>query len=124
MVWRLRNNPQRGRRDTDMPFGPHAVVTTGFDDDPAHTVHLHFSERVQPDLGGALNFSYDLYALPLYNVGGPYMIAKSGFRTVTPPTAFFQQAPTTGMGGTFVGTFAYQPLLDPSNPAAFDVNDI
>jgi len=40
-------------------------------------------------------------------------------------TAYFQQAPITGMGGTFVGTFAFQPLLDPNSPGSgFDVNDI
>ena len=101
------------------------MVTSGFDDNELHTVQLHYTEHVQPDLGGALNFSYDLYAIPLTDIVGPYVAAAGGFRTVAPVTAYFQQAPITGMGGTFVGTFAFQPLLDPNNPGnGFDVNDI
>lgn len=119
-MFKLRNNKTRGRQAP----GHFAVVTAGFDDNELHTVQLHYTERQQPDLGGALNYSYDLYALPLQNVLGPYVGARSEFRTVTPVTAYFQQAPVTGMGGTFVGTFAFQPLLDPNNPNGFDVNDI
>jgi hypothetical protein len=120
-MFRIRSNPNRGR-----PTPPKcAVVTSGFDDNELHTVQLHYTERQQPDLGGALNFSYDLYAIPITDILGPFVGAAGGFRTVAPVTAYFQQAPITGMGGTFVGTFAFQPLLDPNNPGnGFDINDI
>lgn len=120
-MFKLRTDPKRGQPNSNHHY---AVVTSGFDDNELHTVHLHFTERAQPDVAGALAFSYDLYALPLYNVAGPFMVAESTFRTVSPVTAYFQQAPATGMGGTFAGTFAFQPLLDPSNPYAFDMSDI
>lgn len=121
MAFKFRNNPRKARQTPQLH---NAIVTSGFDDNEAHTVHLHYTERLQPDLGGARNFSYDLYALPLQNVGGQFMIARDGFRTMTAPTAFFQQAPITSLGGTVTGSFAFQPLLDPSNPAGFDINDI
>jgi hypothetical protein len=121
-MFKFRNNQKRGARNPANNL--HAVVTTGFDDDPAHTVYLHYTERAQPDLAGALAFSYDLYALPLQDVVGPFVAVSHSFRTVTPVMQFFQQAPATGMGGTFTGNFAFQPLLDPSNPNGFDINDI
>lgn len=120
-MFRFRSNPRKGR--TTVP-AHNAIVTSGFDENEGHTVHLHYTERLQPDLGGALNFSYDLYALPLKNLTGGFMAARGGFRTTTPPTAFFQQAPVTSLGGTVSGSFAFQPLLDPTNPAGFDINDI
>jgi hypothetical protein len=121
MPFHIRANPQKGRRN---PGLQHAVVTYGFDDNELHSVHLHYTERAQPDLGGALNYSYDLYALPLQDVVGPFVAAGTYFRTVQQVPAFFQQAPETGMGGTFTGSFAFQPLLDPNNPSGFDINDI
>lgn len=121
LMFKLRSNPKRGQPNSNHHY---AVVTSGFDDNELHTVHLHYTERAQPDLGGALNFSYDLYALPLQDILGPFMGAREQFRTVTPVTAYFQQAPLTGMGGTFVGTFVFQPLLDPNNPNGFDMSDI
>jgi hypothetical protein len=121
MMFKLRTNPSKGRQ---RPANHMAVVTSGFDDNEAHTVTLHYTEHVQPDLGGALNFSYDLLALPLQDIVGPFVAARGGFRTVAPAVTYIQQAPATSMGGTFVGTFAYQPLLDPSIPGGFDVNDI
>jgi hypothetical protein len=117
----FRTNPQKGR---PRPNNHHAVVTSGFNDNELHTVQLHYTERVQPDLGGARNFSYDLLALPLQDITGPFVAAASQFRLTMMPTAYFQQAPLTGMGGTFTGSFAFQPLLDPNNPAGIDVNDI
>jgi hypothetical protein len=122
MAFFLRSNKNRGR-----PAPPHiAVVTSGFDDNELHSVHLHYTERQQPDLGGALNYSYDLIALPLTDIVGPFVANPliNSFRTTTPPTGYFQQAPLTGMGGTFTGQFVFQPLLDPNNPYGSDVNDI
>jgi hypothetical protein len=124
IMFKLRSNPRRGQQPYNPAQHPHSVVTTGFDDDPAHTVYLHYTERLQPDLAGALAFSYDLYALPLQDVVGPFVAARHSFRMATPPMQFFQQAPVTGMGGTFTGNFIYQPLLDPTNPNGFDINDI
>lgn len=122
-MFKFRRNKSIGRHRAPN-VGPNAIVTYGFDENEGHTVHLHYTERLQPDVAGALAFSYDLYALPLYNVAGPFMTYRHQFRTVTPAPNYFQQAPITGMGGLYAGTFAFQPLLDPNNPNGFDVNDI
>lgn len=119
----IRSNPNIGRHH---PHDHYQIVTDGFDDSEILSMQLHYTERSQPDLGGALNFSYDLLELPVYPVTGPFMVPNphKTFRTVGPVTAYFQQAPVTGMGGTFTGGFQFQPLLDPNIPGGFDVNDI
>lgn len=94
------------------PFTP-VVLTSGFDHNPNDTLVLHYTERAQPDLGGALNYSYDLYALPLGDITGGFTAVARSFRTVTPASGQWQQAPITAMGGNITGIFHFQPLLDP-----------
>lgn len=90
-----------------------AVVTDGFDENMNDVVHLHYTERAQPDLGGALNYSYDLYALPLGNVTGAFTAVAHSFQTVAQASGQWQQAPITASGGNVTGIFHFQPLLNP-----------
>ena len=98
--------------------GP-AVVTEGFHDNAVQPFALHYSFKEQPDLGGALNYSYDLYGLPLDNTCGPWMVATHPTRPLgSAPLAFFHVAPITSIGGLIPGQVISQPLLSPDNPGA------
>lgn len=95
------------------------VLTDGFNDSEEQQAHLHYTERAQPDLGGALNFSYDLYQLPLVEPAGPWMVARHPTKPLGSfPTAFFQEAVVTSIGGLIPGQFIHQPLLDPNAPGS------
>lgn len=113
-------NLRRGRGKVRGTSGPNTnvVLTDGFspsviDRNTGDTLVLHYTERAQPDLGGALNYSYDLYALPLGDVTGGFTATAHSFRTVTPASGQWQQAPITAMGGNITGIFVFQPLLNP-----------
>ena len=96
-----------------------AVVTSGFNDDMEQGWSLHYGLRVQPDIGGALNFAYENYGLPLDNVCGAWMVARNPTMPIgSRPLAFFQNAPITGIGGLIPGQIIAQPLLDPDSPGS------
>lgn len=101
----------RGR----MPF----TVTSGFWEDELHTFHLSYGYRQQPDMGGALDYAYENYGLPLNDVCGPFMVARHPTMPIgARPLAYYQTAPDTSIGGLIPGQVISQPLLDPRNPAA------
>ena len=78
---------------------------------------LHYQHREQPDLGGALDYAYCNYGLPLDNVAGPWMVARRPFRPYgSPPLAFFAVQVPTSVGGLIPGQIISQPLLDPRGP--------
>ena len=94
-------------------------ITSGIDESEPTAYNLHYTQRPQPDRGGALNFSYDLYGLPLNDVCGPWMVARSPTRPFGSfPTAFFQEAAVTNIGGLIPGQLQHQPLLDPNAPGS------
>jgi hypothetical protein len=99
-----------------------AVVTTGFDDSDYQAFKLHYSFREQPDRGGALNYAYDTYGLPLNNVAGPFMVARHPWRVFgSQPLQYFPISVPTGIG-TIPGQVISQPLLDPQGyGAGFDI---
>jgi hypothetical protein len=99
-----------------------AVVTTGFDDSGATKFALSYGFRQQPDRGGALNYAYENYGLPLYNVAGAFMVARrppNPFGSVA--LTYFPVSVPTGIG-TIPGQVISQPLLDPQGPGSgFDI---
>lgn len=96
-----------------------ATITTGFDDDPNQMWAVHMGFRVQPDKGGALNYAYENYAVPIDNVCGPWMVARHPTMPIgSRPLAFFQTAPLTSIGGLIPGQMISQPLLDPDGPGS------
>jgi hypothetical protein len=96
-----------------------ATVTSGFHDDDVQPFHLAYAFKSQPDVGGALNYAYDLYGLPLNNVCGPWMVAENPTRPLgAAPVAFFHMAPVTSIGGLIPGQVISQPLLGPDNPGS------
>jgi len=100
-----------------------ASVTSGFDESQNQQWQLHYILRAQPDIGGALDFAYANYGLPLQNVCGPWMVARHPTRPLgSQPLAFFQTAPVTSIGGLIPGQIIAQPLLDPDGPGSgFDI---
>jgi hypothetical protein len=100
-----------------------ATVTTGFDDTQYQAWALHYGFRTQPDVGGALNYAYELYGIPIDNVCGPWMVARHPTMPIgSRPMAFFQNAPLTSIGGLIPGQVIAQPLLDPNGPGSgYDV---
>ena len=95
------------------------TITDGINEDPNQQARLHYTFKPQPDIGGALNYSYDLYQLPLNNVCGPWMVAQHPTKPLgSNPTAFFQEAPVTSIGGLIPGQVVHQPLLDPNSPGS------
>jgi hypothetical protein len=99
-----------------------AVVTTGFDDTGASKFALSYGFRQQPDRGGALNYAYQNYGLPLYNVAGAFMVARHPSKPFgSMPLTYFPVSVPTGIG-TIPGQVISQPLLDPQGPGAgFDI---
>jgi hypothetical protein len=94
-----------------------AVVTPGFDDSHCQDWALHYTERQQPDRGGALNFSYDLYGLPLVQPSGAFMTARTPFMPIgSVPMQQWPVSVPTG-AGLFPGQVISQPLLNPQGPS-------
>ena len=94
-----------------------AVTTTGFDESDLDTYSLSYGNRSQPDVGGALNYAYENYGLPLNNVCGPYMVATHPTKPIgSQPVQYFQVAPVTSLGGLVPGQVISQPLLNPNDP--------
>ncbi len=95
-----------------------AVVTSGFHDNEIQNFHLSYGLRQQPDLGGALNYAYENYGLPLEDILGAFMGARHPFRIFgSQPLTYFNQSVPTGIG-TIPGQFIGQPLLNPQGPGA------
>lgn len=100
------------------PQGPE-TLTSGFIDSDIQNFHLSYGYRTQPDRGGALNYAYELYGLPLSDVCGPWTVARHPYKPIgSQPVAFFQTAVQTSIGGNIPGQVISQPLLDPNNPGA------
>lgn len=95
-----------------------AVVTSGFHDNEIQAFNLSYGLRQQPDLGGALNYAYENYGLPLTDILGAFMGARRTFLPFgSAPLAFFSQTVPTGIG-TIPGQFVGQPLLNPQGPGS------
>jgi hypothetical protein len=103
--------------------GP-AVVTSGFDDSMEQQFHLSYGLRAQPDVGGALNFAFENYGIPLVQPGGAFMVARHPIPPIgNKPLAFYPQAVPTGLG-LVPGQMISQPLLNPQGPnAGIDIYD-
>jgi len=99
-----------------------AVVTPGFDDCGCDTFALHYSEKRQPDIGGALNFSYDNYGLPLVQPGGAFMVARMPFMPIGSPAMQAWPVSVPTGAGLFPGQMISQPLLNPQGPnSGYDI---
>lgn len=101
-----------------------AVVTAGFDDCGCdNSAQLNYGFRAQPDRGGALNYAYENYGLPLVNVAGPFMVARAPFQPIgSPSLQAWQTAPVTSIGGLIPGQVISQPLLNPQGPdSGYDI---
>src|SRR5271165_3390016 len=101
------------------------VVTSGFYEDEDHQFHLSYGLRPQPDIGGALNYAYENYGLPLNNVAGPWMVARWPLPPIgSRPLGFYQTAPITSIGGLVPGQIISQPLLNPYDMGSgYDIYD-
>jgi hypothetical protein len=116
--------PQGGNPDGNPNFVPSnhpAVVTPGFDDCGGDYV-LSYGLRQQPDVGGALNYAYESYDLPLVQPAGPFMVAKTPFKPfgATPLQMWPVSVPTGA--GLFPGQVISQPLLNPQGPdSGYDI---
>jgi hypothetical protein len=99
-----------------------AVVTSGFDDSGATKFKLAYGFRQQPDRGGALNYAYLNYGLPLENVAGAFMVARQPSKPFgSMPLTYFPISVPTGIG-TIPGQVISQPLLNPQGPGSgFDI---
>lgn len=98
-----------------------AVVTPGFCDEDADYV-ISYGFRQQPDVGGALNYAYETYDLPLVQPAGAFMVAAQPFRPfgATPLQMWPVSVPTGS--GLFPGQVISQPLLNPQGPdSGFDI---
>jgi hypothetical protein len=101
------------------------IITSGFYDNETQSFALHYGYREQPDLGGALNYAFENYGLPLNDVCGPWMVARWPISPIgSRPLAFYQTSPETSIGGLIPGQVISQPLLDPSNMGSgYDIYD-
>lgn len=93
-----------------------AIVTPGFEDCGYPDPSLNYGYRPQPDVGGALNYAYENYGLPLQQPAGGFMVARSPTRPFgsTPMQAWQVMVPTGA--GLFPGQVYSQPLLNPQGP--------
>lgn len=106
-----------------VPVDHPAVVTEGFDDSGAHlSAQLNYGLRAQPDVGGALNYAYENYGLPLVQPAGPFMVARQPFRPFgSLPLQAWPVAVPTG-AGLIPGQLISQPLLNPQGPdSGYDI---
>ena len=100
-----------------------AVVTTGFQDGKIPSKFMvSMGFRQQPDRGGALNYAYENYGLPLENVAGAFMVARHPPKPFgSMPLTYFPISVPTGIG-TIPGQVISQPLLNPQGPGSgFDI---
>jgi hypothetical protein len=100
-----------------VPSNHPAVVTDGFDDcGCAPSAQINYGYRTQPDVGGALNYAYENYELPLVQPGGAFMVAKTPFRPLgAAPLQVWPVSVPTGIG-LIPGQVISQPLLNPQGP--------
>lgn len=92
-----------------------AVVTPGFNDCEADYT-ISYGLRSQPDRGGALNYAYESYELPLQQPAGAFMVAMNPTRPLgATPLQIWPSAVPTG-AGLFPGQVISQPLLNPQGP--------
>lgn len=114
--------PVDGNPHYVIPSHP-AVVTPGFDDCGCENMaQLNYGLRQQPDVGGALNYAYENYGLPLVQPAGPFMVAQAPFRPFgSAPLQAWQVSMPTGIG-LIPGQVISQPLLNPQGPdSGFDI---
>lgn len=100
-----------------------AVVTAGFDDCGCQpSAQLNYGYRQQPDVGGALNYAYENYDLPLVQPAGPFMVARAPFRPMgSAPLQAWPVSVPTGIG-LIPGQVISQPLLNPQGPdSGYDI---
>lgn len=92
-----------------------AIITAGFHEGDGDYV-LSYGLRAQPDVGGALNYAYESYDLPLSQPAGAFMVAATPFKPfgATPLQAWPTAVPTGA--GLFPGQVISQPLLNPQGP--------
>lgn len=100
-----------------------AIVTPGFEDCGAPSATLNYSLKSQPDVGGALNYSYDNYELPLQQPAGAFMVARAPFRPLgATPLQMWPVSVPTSVGGLIPGQVISQPLLNPQGPdSGYDI---
>lgn len=92
-----------------------AVVTPGFSDCEADYT-ISYGLRAQPDRGGALNYAYESYELPLMQPAGAFMVASNPSRPLgATPLQVWPTAVPTGEG-LIPGQMISQPLLNPQGP--------
>lgn len=92
----------------------HSTLNSGFASTATDSA-MRYGYRKQPDVGGALDFAFLNYQLPLDNQCGWWMVARHPTRPIgSVPLAFFQMAPVTSIGGLIPGQVISQPLLDPN----------
>lgn len=101
------------------------TVTTGFVENEPYEFSLHYGRRAQPDVGGALNYAYENYGLPLVDVCGAFMVAKFPIPPIgSRPMMFYQTSPETSIGGLIPGQLISQPLLNPMDlGSGYDIYD-
>lgn len=94
-----------------------AVVTAGFDDCGCqNAAQLNYGFRQQPDVGGALNYAFENYGLPLVQPAGPFMVARNPFSPIGAPSMQAWQVSVPTGAGLFPGQVISQPLLNPQGP--------
>lgn len=75
---------------------------------------LHWTERPQPDLGGALNYSFDTRQEPIKEMLGTAICVWRPFKPIgQSPLIPLLARPVAGIG-VVTGTLVHQPLIDPT----------
>lgn len=106
-----------------VPVNHPAVVTPGFDDcGQINEAQLNYGLRPQPDRGGALNYAYENYDLPLVQPAGAFMVARAPFMPFgSMPLQAWPYSVPTGIG-LIPGQVISQPLLNPQGPdSGYDI---
>jgi hypothetical protein len=99
-----------------------AVVTPGFEDCGDGSFVLSYGLRQQPDVGGALNYAYESYDLPLVQPAGAFMVALTPFKPLGSTTLQIWPTSVPTGAGLFPGQVISQPLLNPQGPdSGFDI---
>jgi hypothetical protein len=90
-----------------------------FDDQPVvDQFKMHWTSRPQPDLGGALNFSFDSRQEPIREILGTAICVWNPWKPIpNTPLIPLLMRPAGGLG-VFTGTIVHQPLTDPTGLGA------
>lgn len=107
---------QEGFTNYVRPSHP-AIVTAGFDDCGCDaSAQLNYGLREQPDVGGALNYAYENYGLPLVQPAGAFQVARHPFHPIGAPSMQVWPVSVPTGAGLFPGQVISQPLLNPQGP--------